>query len=268
MKKPFTPLNMNLGNFSVGFDANALDLLATSHGVQLVHYAAMPCPLGRVFEDDLRQPNPHDHSLCQNGFVYQKKGTITAILQYNTHNIEMVAPGRIDHSVCQATFPRTYDDNDETFDVLQYDKFFYLDSFTLPTFEDATFNLTGVDRLRYPVEKVDFLMDARGRTYTQDVDFVVENGLIKWGSNNPGMETSTGDGVLYSVRYSYKPWFICANLVHEARVVQTSTPTGTEATMLPKQVILKREFFYHDQEVGAGTDRETGAAKKSSFGPR
>jgi hypothetical protein len=67
---PRGPIAQNQFNpGSVAFDLDAFDELIAAHGVELVHWRAMPNPAGLVDRFDSRRPG-EDHVAASNGMVY------------------------------------------------------------------------------------------------------------------------------------------------------------------------------------------------------
>src|SRR5712664_2816872 len=91
---------------------DAFAQLVQDLGVKLVHYRALPCPVGMVDEHDPRKTH-HQHSGCSNGYVFEKAGEVTCLFQGNGTTTQLLDVGVMYGSTVQVTFPPTYDESDE-----------------------------------------------------------------------------------------------------------------------------------------------------------
>lgn len=285
----------------ISFDADAFDALLRGQGVKLVHYRAMRCPVGMIDLDDNRRPHP-DHVGCTNGFVYTKVGTITALFTGNSKHKNIEDIGWWDGSTVQVSFPRSYDQCDDCdaveFFVAPFDRFYlHEENIMVPTWQLFLHNETGLDRLKYPVVKVEDLMDARGDRYAQDTDFTIAlGGQLKWGTRQPTPELQVGPGLLppspdldftgltpvsssgnptrgavCSVRYLYRPFWYVGQLVHEIRVSQIGQFNGpNKLTRMPQAAVLHREYVSmtkQSDEPGSPTQPQDADTFRIMAGP-
>jgi hypothetical protein len=245
----------------VSLDIDAFNELIRGQGVRLVHYRAIRCPVGMTDIGDNRRPHP-DHEGCSNGFLYTKVGVITGLFTGNSKNKRQDEVGFWDGSTAQVSFATTYDDSDDThFYVCPYDRF-YLDE---PTLLVATWQLfqhhaSGRDRLKFPVESVDILVDARGNRYHAGSDFSIKDGQLVWTGltrpspeldAGPGLGTSLDRGAVCSVWYRYRPYYYCAMVQHDLRVTQVNNEfDGTRSIQrMPMAAVLHREFIPQNSEA-------------------
>lgn len=257
-------------DYDISFDAEAFDQAVVTSGVRLVHYRALPCPIGMTDVNDNRRSH-EDHSGCSGGFIYKKCGTVTALFTSNSKNKRSEDAGFIDNATVQITTPRHYDDPAEKpFLVAPFDRF-YLDeeALVVPMWERYLHSSTGYDRLKFPVVNVEDLYDNRGREYQQNVDFTVENGQIVWKGNTPGDQLEIGGnfngtgerdrGAVCSVRYSYRPYWYVGALMHELRVAQIQGE-GEERTLtrMPQAFLLHREYVSLNQQAEPEGERLVG----------
>jgi hypothetical protein len=231
---------------SVSFDVEAFNENVRAQGVKLLHYKAMRCPVGMITAgDDNRRPH-EDHAGCSNGFLYHEAGTITAMFTANSNSMRMNDVGYTDGSSVSVTFPSTYDNQETPFYVAPFDRFYLAESnIAVPTWQTFQCHQSGMDRTRFPIEEVEYLMDSFGRTYQYGTDFDVSNGQIKWlTANRPGIDMDTGKGIICSVRYLYRPFWYCARMLHEVRIHQTEEGLFR----MPQSAVLNREYLYLNEE--------------------
>lgn len=259
---------------SVSFDLDAFDNAVASHGVQLVHYRSLPCPIGALDIYDAHSHAAHDN--CSNGQIYEEAGVCTAMFTGNQTVSVLEGIGFMDGSTSMVTLPRYYDGTDEEVMVQSQDRFFLKDyqgsRVTSQRFEHSQ---AGVDRLSFPVLQVGLLMDSHGEKYREGIDFVVQNGLLRWtGPRRPGYDPKAEKGTVCSVRYTYKPFWYVKTLVHDVRVTKDVDPvTGDEVLVrMPYAVLLQREYVHQNEEKASGIAspdaRDVRGPKRGGFGSR
>jgi hypothetical protein len=267
---------MQFPSQAVSFDPNAFDEAIQNHGVEMVHFIAMRCPVGMTDPDDImRRPHEH-HEGCSNGFVYTRAGVVTCLFLGNTKDSQYQDYGRLDGSTVSATFQRHYDDKpDKPIKMCQYDRLFLKEEVgTVEDWHTFAASLTGVNRLQFPAVEVELLMDANGKRYTPGLDFSVREGNIHWVNGGPGIDPKTGKGVVCSVRYSYRPFWYVARMEHEVRVAQVEDDYGDRAVeRMPQQARLQRERWFEKEERDAeaknpNSPRQKPGPADGSFGPR
>ncbi len=258
---------------AVSLDINAFDDAIRSQGLVFVHFRAMRCPVGLVDRYDNRRPN-HDHSGCSNGFIYTEAGQLTALATGNSKNPREIDTGFIDGSTMQVTAQRFYDDTRKEVHVAPFDRF-YLDEpgIVVPTWQLFEANITGVDKMQFPVVEVQELMDSSGNVYRQDEDFVVKGGYIHWTGSRPAYDAAAQRGSVCAIRYLYRPYWYVKQLLHQVRVTQSEDPrTGARAVhRMPQAMVLQREYvFERDESTPPGEDnpRQVPAPPEGAFGPR
>lgn len=254
--QPATQQQFHFPDQAISFDPDAFDLLIRTQGVDMVHYRALPCPVGLIDPDDQRHPREH-HTNCSNGHLYILGGNIICSFLSNSKESRAIELGRTDSSTVTVTFPRYYEkDNPSQPDVeihpTFYDRLYLKDEkITVVTKEKFACSATGVDKLRYPVVKVDLLVDARGKAYYQGTDFNVVGGEIVW-NKSPGIDAESNRGVVCSVRYEYRPFWYVARMIHEVRVAQVENMMGERETMrFNQQMLLQREVVFENEQADA-----------------
>jgi hypothetical protein len=228
----------------VAFDIAAFDEATRAHGVSLVHFRAIPCPVGMIDKYDSRRPH-EDHAGCSNGYIYRKAGEVIALMSGVSKELKQNDVGLIDGSTAQVTSPRFYEDG-EQFHVMPFDRFYLSDeAVTVPKTQRTESNISGVDKLNFPVEKVELIVDANGRFYDENC-YQIENGRIRW-LDGPGYDLENQKGVIYSIRYHTKPYWYCTRLLHEVRIVQVEDMMERTTVRAPQQFILVRESFFESE---------------------
>lgn len=242
----------DLPHQQISLDTEAFDQLLRSQGVTLVHHRAMPSPIGHGSRDTTRHPNSSDDR-GSNDYLYKEAGCVTAHFSGNSGQAMAVDAGELKLGSAVVTFPRTYDTCGKEVIIAIYDRFFLKDCEALvANWQMMEYSGGPIDRLTYPVAHVDHLVDSRGKEYSEGHDFDIVGGAIKWRPNKgPGMEPTTGKGVVYSVRYTYVPHWYVKDILHEVRVTQTTDGTGNrKLERMPYQVVLQREFVFMNEQRG------------------
>lgn len=273
-KLPPTIYGPQFPNDAVRFDLEAFDNFTRAEGIKLVHYRAVRCPLGMVDMYDDRQQ--HANHTCSNGFIYVRAGLLTCQFVNNPNKNQQVDMGQIDGSTVFVSAPRFYDDNPtEEVHIVPFDRFFLEQGGILVVnWQLAQHNISGIDKMRFPVEKVELLIDDQGQEYKQDVDFVVSEGVIKWtGTRRPGYNPEVDKGAVYTIRYRYVPFYYVSGLQHEVRVVRVQSLDGSIAAQRTGQAFsMTREYVFenkqNDSESNAVDLRSMNAPANGSFGPR
>lgn len=263
----------------VDFDPEKFDEVISGAGVELEHWRALRCPVGMIDPDDtLRRPHEH-HEGCSNGFIYTKVGCFRGLFSGNSMNSDPRDTGVADASTAQITCPRFYagtEDNPTCRDevlLAPYDRLYYANAaFVVPNWELIEAHPTGKDRLSFPAERVNIVIDANGKRYSP-ADFDVVNGWIHWkGQNQPGFNAETGKGVVYSVHYVYRPFWYVQRLGHEIRVANIDDGRGERVTeRMPQSATIQREYVYLNQErdpVNSGDARQHREPADGSFPAR
>jgi hypothetical protein len=241
---------------SVAFDLQAFLDAIKAHGLRFVHYRAMRNPVGLIDKDDTRRPNP-ENPLAVNGMLYTRAGTITALCLSNTKEAKVSDGGIVDSATAQFTPLSHYEDTNKQVFLAQYDKLYLEEESVLVSRQELIESSpTGVDRPKFPAVEILDCIDANGISYTQNINFELSaNGLIKWNDKRPGQNIDTGKGVIFAVRYVYKPHWYVRRLVHEIRMVQQENLyTGEKLTVqAPQSAIIDREFYFESEASDSNT---------------
>lgn len=270
-----TNYQLDLPAQSVSFDWDSFNEAATNHGVAMVHWRACRCPIGMVDIGDLRRPHD-DHSGCSNGFLYSRAGTVTCLFTSNSLHTQVIDVGLLTGAAAQITVPRYYDNTDVPAEMTTYDRLYLAEeAITVPHWQLVVAHESGVDRLDFPAVKVIDLIDNRGVRYT-DIDYQVVDGRIHWtGNNRPIRDLVSGKGQVYTIRYSYRPYFYVKTPLHEVRVSSAFDPISGEKVIrrMPQLFLIQREYvaMKEDQDREApdsNSARQVTAPPSGNFGPR
>ncbi len=228
-------------------------------GSKLVHYRCLPCPVGRIDPNDTMRRPHQDNCGCRNGFLYRKVGIVKGIIHSGNKNIQFVDQGLMDASPLSATLNLEYEDVPGSVLVAPFDRFYLAEeSIVVVHWQELQYSGNTIDFLRFPADSVEELIDASGYTYILSQDYVLMDGAIKWIDKNPGMQIS-GKGVVYSIRYRYRPWYVAISLGHEIRVTTVKNPvTGVETV---KQVYQEIQLRRENVHRGADNDIESKSPK-------
>jgi hypothetical protein len=258
-------------NESVTFDLEAFDELIRSQGVKLIHYRAMRCPVGLTNNDMYDSRRPHDdHSGCSNGFLYKSAGMITTAFTGNSARQQQMDMGTVDQAQVTVTFPRFYDDKRHTFSCVPFDRFYLSESsIDIVNWQLIEAHATGRERLSFPITVIEHVFDSSGHEFEPDDYQVDQNGQMVWLKNRPL------SGTVCSVRYRYRPYWYCKQLIHEIRVTQAEHRfTGVRAIQrMQMQAVLQREVFFENEDkdpnaVNPNSLRQVKGPRDGSFGPR
>lgn len=260
--------------FAVDLDPLAFDNLIKTHGIKFKHYRAAKCPIGKTDIYDTREPDA-TCTQCSNGFFYIYQGDMTCAFTSNSEQVNQMDVGSVDGSNVQITVPRFYD-NDETKSVyiIPFDRLYLTDeSITVVNWQLAEYNLKNINKLRFPVERVEFLMDSTGKQYYENTDFSIQNGLIHWSKNHPVYNLDLSRGDVFTVVYHYRPYYYINRLQHEIRIGNVlNTITGERLSYrMGQSATITREYIFENQVNDVdkpSTDLRAARIPDNTFGDR
>lgn len=266
---------------AVSFDIQAFDQLIQVHGVEMLHYRAMRCPVGMT--DMYEQRRAHeDHEGCSNGFIYKLAGQVTTVLMSNNKTQNIIDTGIIDNSTVQGIFPAVYDQEpgDQSpikhCHVAPFDRLYLKDdALTVIHWQLFESSGTGHERLHFPVAEVEHLIDAHGEEYGPS-DFRIDaKGQIVWtGPRRPGGDPMTGRGGICTIRYRYRPYWYVDHILHEIRVARAEDASGDRVPFrMPYSAMLTRERFFENEDKDEKSKlpnslRQVTGPASGGFGPR
>lgn len=263
---------------NIGFDVERFDELLRGQGVEIEIFSSTICPIDATTPDDSRHEG---HGNCSNGFLYRCEGRVLAAFVGNSGNPNFEGYGIERDAVAYMTVPRFYDNPPNKPVVLGHYYRIYLADCETPVVnsEKVEHSLTGSDRLAYPAMEILRCIDNRGKEYAQGSDFNLVQGNIVWAPNRaPGFNVDLNKGEVFSVLYTYKPFFYVKHIPHEIRVTRVVDDASGEEKLvrMPYQLVLEREWAFHNQnrvpEGQSGstppTARTLPAPRSGGFGPR
>ncbi len=267
------PTYIEIGGNQSFFDTRAFDSAIRAHGVRFVHYRGQKCTVGVVDQYDQRQVHP-DHEGRSNGFIYTRAGVVMALFTGNNKDRKQSEMGIMDAGYAQLTLARNYEDAEGQVMLMPRDRL-YLDDedIIVPDWETVTKQISGKDRLRHPVVAVVDLIDNRGVRYKQGVHFGIQGGQIIWTTGGPLHDPLTGAAALYTVRYTYRPYFYVDRMIKELRVAQERGADGVvKAVRMPQAVMVQREYIFEasqpndPQALGGDPARQAKGPEEGSGG--
>lgn len=213
-----------------------------TQGVRMIHSRPVPCP----FVHDVYAP---DHNpgcnLCYNGFIYYDEREFIGLFAGNDLNRSFGMNGTFDVDQATIIIP-VHDLKDQIMDVQYFDQILIPD-FTVRYYQRIEHSQSGIDRAQFPVFSIDFAIDCNGQVYQPGIDLIVENGRIRWISNNrPGYDPVRGKGVIYSVNYYTRPVFTIVGLPHQLRMVQTKADGPNVQARFPQFAVVRKDFIPFD----------------------
>lgn len=231
------------------FDTDVFIAAIKAHGVEFCHWRSMRCPVGLIDESTDRVVHIGNHHNCSNGFLYTKAGSVKAILTGNSMDSRLSEVGFLDGSSVSVTLDLTYQDSGCEVYIAPFDRLYLADeAIVVSNWQLVTHTPAEDDKLNFPAVSVQDLVDNQGTVYKQDVDFSVRDGRIHWLTGGPGIQPNTNKGRVYSVRYTYRPYWLVSHLSHEIRVVQGQDAYGNQTTKrMPQAASLQREYVHRDQ---------------------
>jgi hypothetical protein len=241
---------------SVAFDLDAFNDGIRAHGLLFEHWRAMRDPVGLIDKYDARRPNPGSKEAL-NGCLHTKAGIVRALCLGNTKEVKASDAGMVDSSQAQFTPLSEYEDTGKRVFLAPYDRLLLKEESVLVTrHELIEASPTGIDRPKFPAVEILDCIDAHGIRYSQCTDFeVTADGLIVWKDRRPGQEIDTGKGVVFGIRYVYRPFWIVARMIHEIRMIQVDNFMTGERTMAqaPQSALIYREFYFESEAADSGT---------------
>lgn len=254
----------------IKFNLEAQEQFGNDKGIVFEHYAAIPSTIGKKSKGDYRRPDSLD-TISDNGFLYKKVGEFVGTIVSNSKNHSFEEGGLFDASSARLVLPKYYKETEsgekKEIALLPGDRIYAKDiEVRVPNYQQVEYRPNSVDVLQFPVKSVELLTDSRNIDYVQGRHFkITDEGNIKWldGQKNPGVDTETGLGRLYSVRYTYIAFWYIERLINEIRI--TNMSDSSEPARLPYHVMIQREYVYHNKLNG---DKKKEIANKKKKTPR
>lgn len=237
----------NLVKTQMSFDTEAFNAMLRSQGVRLEHFRAIPDPRAMGSRGDVRHTAPIGNI---DGYIYKCAGVFTGLFLSNSNSPQTAVEGILDSSHAYVTPPQFYDDSEDQIIVAAFDRLVLKDVEARVIAEQLVeASEFGLDRLSFPALCVEHLIGSDGYEYKENVDFKIQDGDIRWISQKrPGINTNTGVGEVFGIRYRYQASFVVRQLMHEIRVANvTDLTTGARYTeRMPYQLMVARENVLRD----------------------
>jgi hypothetical protein len=202
--------------------------------------------------------NHCEHPNCWNGYLQVQPKQLWGYFNNDQLNKLFEIQGEYNENIAIVTISATCVDGSEA-EVHPYDQLI-AQEYTKRVYEMIEANPTGLDRLKYYALDV-LHVASKEREFKKDVDFVLENGKIKWISQNrPGYDQRLNRGEAYSIAYYIRPIFYVHHVMKELRATQVFDPISGEkvAVRLPQHIMVLRELLVPDPDdkVGDATARQ------------
>jgi hypothetical protein len=231
----------------VKFNLKSQEQFINDHGVIFEHWAAIPSPIGLKDRGEYRRPDTLD-TFSSNGFIYRKIGEFTGIITSNQKDMKAIEGGLYDSSMARLIMPKFYLDNGKEIKLLPGDRIYAKHiELKVDNYQRVNYNQErGIDLLQFPAKDVSLLLDSTNTEYVYGIDFKLDGeGNVQWIKRNPGIDPETGDGRVYSIRYTYLAFWYVYQLLNEIRI--TNETVNKTPERMPYHVIIQREYVYHNR---------------------
>lgn len=242
--RDLSPMYLDITVPAIQLDPNDIDGQIRGHGVLMVHFRAMRCPVGMIDPYDGRRPHP-DHEGCSNGMIYTRAGLVKALLIADSKEKRRAPEGWLDDGVAQVSVARRYEDSEDSIKLAPADRLTLVDENVLVTQSEIVRSSgTGTDRLMRNAVLVQDLVDSAGLRYKQGTDFEVKGGRLIWTGRTPTQDLLNGQPAIYSIRYLFNPIWYVDHLIHEIRIGRQPMQTGDKVIMMPQCAAVVREHLW------------------------
>jgi len=207
-KNTITTTPMPYSGIMPAFNPDDFAAFIDSNGVELIHYKAIPCPVGLEDEQDSVHKNHVPHAGCSNGYIFIEAGCLVATFNNAPNLWNLGDTGLVSGSTCMVTFPFTYTDGITPVVIAVQDRFYL---------KDIQCYVTSQQRFQ------------RGNGTTDFLHFPPEY--------------RPAEGTICAIRYLYRPFWYAARLLHEIRVARTENMVTGERglTRMPYSALCNRE---------------------------
>lgn len=240
--------------FQASFNLDKQDQFVTSLGVQLVHWKAVPSPIGMKDKGDYRRPDTVD-TISSNGFLYKKSGCFTATIVGNSRSQKMSDGGILDDSTARMIMPRFYDKNSEASTgnriyLAPGDRVYIADpnaDVLVSNYQRIEYEPDQDSRPMFPICKIEYIDDSQGKNFQEGKDFeITMAGNIRWisGGSNPGIDPDTGKGRIFAIRYLYKAFYYVLSIPSEVRITNITNGDVRSPERMPYYAVIQREYVY------------------------
>ena len=237
----------------ISLNAQHYDDLIKNRGILFTHTHALPCPNIDDVNAAVHDSNCHNPD-CENGFLQVKPKQLWGYFNNDQLNKLFEVQGEYNQNVAVITFAAKYEDGTEA-DLQPFDRVQIVGDYSKRLYELFESSPMGVDRLKYKAEQIEYLVSKSGIVYEQDKHFILENGRIRWVSNErPQYDQAIQRGEVCSVSYTVPVRYYVHHVMRELRGTQVLDPiTGEKmAVRLPQHVLVSREFLFPDKDDDEG----------------
>lgn len=258
-----TEVDDTVANVHTSFNVDAFDDFVNAHGAEFTHFRALRCPIGLTGLYDNRQTHD-DHIGCSNGFIYKAIGKVNCVFSNSGDKEHQKPNGIVDGSRAIISINRMYNGTETPAQLANFDRLYLSESaVTVVNWELFEAHQTGIDKLKFPIEEIEHIMDSNGIEYTQN-DFDIKDGRIIWGKKRPGVQFD-GKGTVCTARYTYRPYWYISNIIHESRFAKIPDKlTGVRKIVrFPYQCEIQREYYFENERK----DDQTPISARQVLGP-
>lgn len=226
------------------------DQILQNRGIRFVHKKAIPCPNMKSLDDSNHDP---DCQFCDNsGLMFYDEREITGVFQSNSIEKTFEQHGIWEIGSAVVTLPTEYDNGDQA-------EFNTYDELVIPDFTVRLWELKeyeprpgGIQKLRYPIKKMDYLASIVNgvlKVYQEGVDFnITTDGTIQW-LIAPAYDATNSIGQVFTASYFANPVYKVLQPLRELRVSQEMVNGQKIAKRLPQQILVRRDFFVSQSEA-------------------
>jgi hypothetical protein len=184
--------------------------------------------------------------------MFYDEREITGVFQSNSIEKTFEQHGIWEIGSAVVTLPTEYDNGDQA-------EFNTYDELVIPDFTVRLWELKeyeprpgGIQKLRYPIKKMDYLASIVNgvlKVYQEGVDFnITTDGTIQW-LIAPAYDATNSIGQVFTASYFANPVYKVLQPLRELRVSQEMVNGQKIAKRLPQQVLVRRDFFISQSEA-------------------
>lgn len=217
---------------AIDLDVRELDSLIYAKGVRVLIYDILPCP--NVKSIDGREHEINCKVCNGSGYVdVNPRETITFSQSYSKDLLKSPEGIITEWEEGAAYFSFLSGIN------LSYFSKVVVQDYAKPYYEHIQRQAGNADRARYPIFSVNSLMDDSGKVYNEDVDFEIEEGMIKWLPNKAPKK-----GTIYSTNYHTAVVYRCISALHQGRYGTNGEKSPDyKVTEYPEQWKVKLDYL-------------------------
>lgn len=274
MQKPGSKYPSSAGSFpsmapgtlpDPSWNAVHFNEMIKNRGILFTHSKAIPCPNVQDVESMIHV-NHCTHPDCWNGMLYVQPKKAWGYFNNDQLNKLFEVQGEYNENIAVITMSAVYEDGEEC-DLAPFD-WLVADEYSKRVYELVESSPSGIDRLKYPALEVHTLR-THNREFIKDVDFTIDQGRIRWISNNrPSYNQSLNRGEVYTIGYYIRPSYYVHHVMKEVRASQLLESTGEKiAIRFPQHIMVTRTLLHPDSNDKVG-DQTSKMPRTGIFPPR